>query len=247
MSEYAERPHVEEDGEDLLTMGGLRSEPTEEDLEADELEMFAASLKSKKKKKKKKSDKKKKKKLDIDVTLKENVTAFDVAADDDREYAYQELLDRIFALLRKKNPSLGNRKDKALSVPVLRPVGSRKTMWENFPQNCKQIGRPIEHVMKYFLTEMNSTGQLDGSNRLIFRDRFREKQIRPLLSRYIMEYVTCGSCHSPETELTRDPVKRMYFLTCNLCGCRRSVASIKQGFVAARRGERRAARMAGTS
>lgn len=44
------------------------------------------------------------------------------------------------------------------------------------------------------------------------------------------EYVTCHTCKSPETILSKDT--RLYFLQCESCGSRCSVASIKSGFQA---------------
>lgn len=44
------------------------------------------------------------------------------------------------------------------------------------------------------------------------------------------EYVTCHTCRSPETILQKDT--RLYFLQCETCHSRCSVASIKTGFQA---------------
>lgn len=46
----------------------------------------------------------------------------------------------------------------------------------------------------------------------------------------VEEYVTCHTCRSPETILQKDT--RLYFLQCETCGSRCSVASIKSGFQA---------------
>ena len=51
-------------------------------------------------------------------------------------------------------------------------------------------------------------------------------------------------CKSLETELTRDPISRLYFSLCKACGSQRSVAPIKAGFHATSKGERRKARNA---
>jgi translation initiation factor 2 subunit 2 len=44
------------------------------------------------------------------------------------------------------------------------------------------------------------------------------------------EYVMCNGCKSPDTILTKE--NRLFFLRCEQCGCSRSVAPIKAGFVA---------------
>ncbi len=45
------------------------------------------------------------------------------------------------------------------------------------------------------------------------------------------EYVTCKTCRSPDTELSKGE-NRLYFVTCNSCGSRRSVTAIKTGYSA---------------
>ena len=49
------------------------------------------------------------------------------------------------------------------------------------------------------------------------------------LTIYTVEYVTCKTCRSGDTELNKGE-NRLYFVTCNSCGSRRSVAAIKTGF-----------------
>ncbi|MDP2436779.1 MAG: hypothetical protein Q8P67_13600, partial [archaeon] len=53
----------------------------------------------------------------------------------DRDYTYEELVDRIFATLENKNPDMLNRsRDQRVRVPppnVMRE-GTRRTVWVNF-------------------------------------------------------------------------------------------------------------------
>lgn len=44
------------------------------------------------------------------------------------------------------------------------------------------------------------------------------------------EYVTCHTCKAPDTILAKE--NRLFFLQCEKCGSKCSVASIKAGFVA---------------
>ncbi len=46
-----------------------------------------------------------------------------------------------------------------------------------------------------------------------------------------VEYVTCKTCRSPDTELSKGE-NRLYFVSCNSCQSRRSVTAIKVGFTA---------------
>ena len=58
--------------------------------------------------------------------------------------------------------------------------------------------------------------------------RFQQKQMENVLRRYVKEYVTCHTCRSPDTILQKET--RLFFLQCETCGSRCSVASIKSGF-----------------
>jgi len=160
--------------------------------------------------------------------------------DSERDYNYTELLERVFSLLREKNPSWGGlRKKHTMPPPQLVRVGTRKTMWANFQQICQTLHRQPEHMMSFLLAELGTDGSIDGMQRLVIKGRYVPKQIESLLKKYIIEYVTCHMCRNPETTLTRDVVTRLHFIQCESCGSRRSVAPIKSGFHATQRAERR--------
>lgn len=46
--------------------------------------------------------------------------------------------------------------------------------------------------------------------------KYVPKYIESLLRKYIVEYVTCQMCRSPNTTLTRDAVSRLYFVHCQV-------------------------------
>lgn len=154
--------------------------------------------------------------------------------DSDRDYTYQELLRRIFDFLHGKHPSLTgeSRKRFTLRPPQIAREGSKKTVFMNFGDICKSIHRQPEHLLAYMSTEMGTTGNLQEGGRLVLKGRFQPKGIENVLRRYILEYVICKSCRSPESTLMRDANTRLYFLQCESCGATRSVTPIRQGYVA---------------
>eukprot|EP00244_Chara_vulgaris_P007864 TRINITY_DN2930_c0_g1_i2.p1 TRINITY_DN2930_c0_g1~~TRINITY_DN2930_c0_g1_i2.p1 ORF type:complete len:303 (-),score=108.09 TRINITY_DN2930_c0_g1_i2:664-1572(-) len=156
----------------------------------------------------------------------------------DRDYTYEELLGRVFAILRENNPDLAGEKKKTIMKPpqVLRE-GTKKTIFVNFMDLCKTMHRQAEHVMAFLLAELGTTGSLDGQQRLICKGRFLPKVFEGVLRRYMTEYVMCVGCKSSDTILSKE--NRLFFLRCQQCGSSRSVAPIKAGFVA-RVGRRRA-------
>merc|ERR1711939_286038 len=108
---------------------------------------------------------------------------------------------------------------------------SKKTIFANIAEICKRMKRTDEHVTQFLFAELGTSGSVDGSRRLVIKGRFQQKQIENVLRRYIVEYVTCKTCRSPNTELSKGE-NRLYFVTCNSCGSRRSVTAIKSGFSA---------------
>ncbi|XP_055590482.1 eukaryotic translation initiation factor 2 subunit 2 [Uranotaenia lowii] len=153
-------------------------------------------------------------------------------AGSDRDYTYDELLNRVFEIILDKNPDMAaGRKPKFVMRPpqVLR-VGTKKTSFANFAEICRTLHRQHKHLLDFLLAELGTSGSVDGNMQLIIKGRFQPKQIENVLRRYIKEYVTCHTCRSPETLLQKDT--RLFFLQCESCGSRCSVASIKSGFQA---------------
>ncbi|OIT34788.1 PREDICTED: eukaryotic translation initiation factor 2 subunit beta-like [Nicotiana attenuata] len=156
----------------------------------------------------------------------------------DRDYEYEELLGRVFNILRENNPELaGDRRRTVMRPPQVLREGTKKTVFVNFMDLCKTMHRQPEHVMTFLLAEMGTSGSLDGQQRLVIKGRFAPKNFEGILRRYVNEYVICNGCKSPDTILSKE--NRLFFLRCEKCGSGRSVAPIKAGFVA-RVGRRKA-------
>lgn len=149
----------------------------------------------------------------------------------ERDYTYEELVNRVFSILRQNNPDLAGEKRKFTIVPPqINREGSKKTAFGNITDLCRRMRRPLEHVTAFILTELGTTGSSDGSQRLIIRGRYQQLQIENVLRKYIGEYVTCKTCRSPDTVLSKE--NRLFFLKCESCGSTRSVTAIKSGFKA---------------
>jgi len=228
---------------------------------ADEEEADVAAmldLSSKKKKKKKKKNKESKDSgsggavnaADLSAQeqlLKDQDMAQEVVEDEhDRkgEYNYNELLDLVVDLLQTNNPALVDKKKRNIKPPQMTMLTSKKTMWVNFQEICSMMQRSPEHVMAFFFAELGTDGNMDGNQRLIIRGKYVPKYIESLLRKYVVEYVTCEMCRSPNTVLKKDSGTRLHFLECSDCGSNRSVAQIRSGYHATSRADRRAARNA---
>jgi len=188
-----------------------------------------------------KSKKKKKKKKDIEELVAEGDDAENEApaesegpvwVSSDRDYTYDELLTRVFDIMREKNPDMvaGEKRKFVMRPPQVVRLGAKKSSFVNFADICKMLHRQPQHLLNFLFAELGTSGSVDGTNQLIIKGRFQQKQIETVLRRYIREYVTCHTCRSPDTILQKDT--RLFFLQCESCGSRCTVASIKSGFQA---------------
>jgi translation initiation factor 2 subunit 2 len=174
------------------------------------------------------------------------------AHDATQSVPYQLLVSRFFSLIQSHHPDLLSSGSKSYRIPPPQCLreGNRRTIFANIADICKRMKRSEDHVMQFLFAELGTSGSVDGSRRLVIKGRFQQKQIENVLRRYIgkarlsflfaslnncpltlflVEYVTCKTCRSPDTELNKGE-NRLYFVTCNSCGSRRSVTAIKTGF-----------------
>jgi len=157
-------------------------------------------------------------------------------------FSYEELLGRLYQIIENKNPLLGTSKKYVMKPPQVVRVGSKKVGWVNFSEICQIMKRPIDHVMQFVLAEFGTEGSITADGQFILRGAYKEKHAESLLRKYIKEFVTCEMCKSPNTDLSRDSSTRLYVVSCSNCGASRSATSIKSGYHAVTRADRRAAK-----
>lgn len=157
-------------------------------------------------------------------------------------YTYDEMLTRLYQIIEDKNPSLGTTKKYVMKPPQVIRVGSKKVGWINFTDICGIMKRPTEHVLQFVLAEFGTEGSMAGDGQLILKGNYKDKHAESLLRKYIKEFVTCEMCKSANTDLTKDSSTRLYMVSCHNCGASRSTTSIKSGYHAVTRADRRAAK-----
>merc|ERR1711973_765234 len=116
----------------------LPEEKEKEDEEDDDMDLGLDSLKKIKKTRKNLDD------LDDLDEDKENVgeeTGSDPWSGSDRDYQYDELLQRVFGIMRDKNPEMGTGKTKkfVMRPPQVVKVGTKKTAFANFIEIAKML------------------------------------------------------------------------------------------------------------
>jgi translation initiation factor 2 subunit 2 len=124
--------------------------------------------------------KKKKKKIVTEVVQEQEPT------NSVGDYTYQELLTRVYAIIREANPELSGEKGSYKIVPpqILRE-GTKKTAFANIIDISKRMKRAPDHVIQFLFAELGTSGSIDGNQRLVIKGRFQQKQIETVLKRYI--------------------------------------------------------------
>jgi len=198
------------------------------DLESFDLESFG----TKKKKKKRPGLTKDATGEGDDSADKENEAGSDPWTGSDRDYTYDELLKRIFKIISDKNPDQERQGARrfVMRPPQVVRSGTKKTAFVNFMDIAKTLHRQPKHLLAFLSAELGTVGTIDGSNQLILKGKFQQRNIETVLRKYIKEYVTCHTCRSPDTILTKEG--RLFFLQCMTCQAKCSVQSIKTGFQA---------------
>jgi len=159
-------------------------------------------------------------------------------------YTYDELLTRLYQIIEDKNPSLGSKSKYTLKPPQVVRVGSKKVGWVNFQEICDMMKRPQEHVTQFVLAEFGTEGSTTPDGQLILKGKYQPKHCESLLRKYIKEFVTCEMCKSANTKLERDSSTRLHMVSCDNCNASRTAQSIKSGYHAVTRADRRAAKQA---
>mmetsp|Transcript_17504 Transcript_17504/g.28422 ORF Transcript_17504/g.28422 Transcript_17504/m.28422 type:complete len:216 (+) Transcript_17504:71-718(+) len=208
------------------------------------MEFDFGKKKSKKEKAEKKEKKEKKEKDDTEGGEGGEGKMVEIEWERGTVYTYDFLLARLYEIIEDKNPSLGVANKTSLKPPQVVRVGSKKVGWVNFQEICDMMNRSTDHVTQFVLAEFGTEGSNTADGQLILKGRYQPKHMESLLKKYMKEFVICQMCKSKDTELARDNSTRLHVVSCANCGASRTALSIKSGYHAVTRADRRAAKAA---
>lgn len=132
---------------------------------------------------------------------------------------YEKLLDQAFEKLPKKSESSDRFQMPRANIL---PAGAR-TIITNFSEIASALRRKPDHLQKFLLKELATSGELQGS-RLVVQGRFRPDIVDKKIELYAKEYVFCPDCGKPDTKFTKED--RYLFLKCEACGSRHVVKKV---------------------
>ena len=136
------------------------------------------------------------------------------------KHTYEEMLDRAYKKLPEKI-----KKESRFEIPkVNSEVQGNHTIIKFFPKLANDINRKKEHLMKFLLRELATTGK-EKDSRLIVVGKFSRELLQIKYEKYIEEFVLCDQCKKPDTKLKKE--KGLTFKICEACGAKSSVRSLK--------------------
>ncbi len=134
---------------------------------------------------------------------------------------YEKLLNSAYEKIKKPE---GN--SERFEIPKIEGhFEGKKTVLTNFFQIASYLRRKPEQFQKFLLKELAASGQIEGE-RLVLNNKVPSARINPKIEAYAREFVLCKECGKPDTELVKDPEKRITFLHCLACGAKHSVSKI---------------------
>lgn len=95
-----------------------------------------------------------------------------------------------------------------------------KTILTNLQQISTYLRRDINHLLKFLLKELATSGAIKQS-RVILQRKISSAKINEKIESYVKEFVVCKECKKPDTELIKD--KGFTFVHCLACGAKHSV------------------------
>ena len=106
-------------------------------------------------------------------------------------------------------------------VPKVRGhIQGNKTIISNFSQIANDIGRPIEHFLKYILKELATPGEIKPTA-LIIGTKISASRINEKIEQYVREFVLCPECKKPDTKLIKED--KITYLKCTACGAKHTI------------------------
>jgi len=131
---------------------------------------------------------------------------------------YNKLLDQAYKELKPIEKS-----KERFEIPKIEGHHEgTKTMLTNFPQVASYLRRNQEHLLKFLLKELATSGSIKG-NRVILQRKIPSGKINEKIQEYTKEFVLCNQCKKPDTELIKE--KGISFIHCLACGAKQGVRS----------------------
>src|SRR3989344_3353145 len=131
---------------------------------------------------------------------------------------YEDLLKKAYKEIPKTEGNLDR-----FEIPKVQGlVQGNKTIINNFTKMVQTFRREPNHLLKYLLRELASSGNIDGQ-RLILNRKINSSLINQKIEQYAKDFVICKECGKPDTTLKKED--RFTYVKCQACGAKHYIKS----------------------
>jgi translation initiation factor 2 subunit 2 len=135
------------------------------------------------------------------------------------EYDYEKLLKKAEAEL----PETIAHTDRFQIENVKGHLEGNKTVLSNFKKIAKDLGRELDHMLKFILKELATPGKVVG-DRVILGAKVPASKINKKIRQYAGQYVLCPECGKPDTSILKKETGAV--IRCSACGEEHPVKSL---------------------
>jgi translation initiation factor 2 subunit 2 len=109
-------------------------------------------------------------------------------------------------------------------IPKVRGhIEGHYTVLSNFVQIASHLHRPIEHLLKFTLRALATSGELRRNNQVYLKSKIAASRINAKIKAYAHNFVLCQVCGKPDTEMKKEGV--FMFVKCQACGAKKQIKS----------------------
>jgi len=136
------------------------------------------------------------------------------------KYTYPQMLEAAY----KELPEV-SKEEVRFEIPLIKgSIQGNRTIVTNLPQIAVHLGRTEEHLNKFLLRELATTGDKTKQG-YVYVGKFGSKMLNDKIDKYTKEFIFCGQCGKPDTSLIKE--KGLTFKRCQACGASSTVRTLK--------------------
>jgi len=132
----------------------------------------------------------------------------------DENELYIYLLEDIYDTLDKNSNLFGNYEIKVAKPEVKFDI-TKKTIWSNFREICKELKIEENQLIKFFSKEYSTTLSVNQEGNLLIKGRYSDIIIGSTLKKYIKTFLQCSACKTMNTTIERKDNKLTYQICFN--------------------------------
>lgn len=141
----------------------------------------------------------------------------------DENELYIYLLEDIYNSLDQNSNLFGN-KEIMVAKPEAKFDITKKTIWKNFRDICKELKKDEDQIANFFAKEYSTTLSINQEGHLLIKGRYSDIIISSTLRKYIKIFLQCSACKTIDTMVEKKSNKLTYLVCHNdKCKCEKVI------------------------